>query len=282
MKTRFNRRFEKDKTPSRTVVERYREAVQENGNNDRDDEEEGGLGLVHYRGGKEEFSIGVEYSESADPLDRAVGAKILAQLGWDDQTYPEESVGVLIKLLDDPDPGVVSCAAAAFAHRSDGLAAAIPRLIRLATRKESLIRYGVACGLVGNDNPEAIATLIDLSRDADREVRDYAVFGLGSQTSCDTLEVREALYAAMQDADSEIRGEAMVGLAERGDSRVKDAIFEEWKTDEISILSIEAAEVLGDPDFLPFLREFEEFLDLDEDAHFRDHLQAAIAACGKK
>ena len=275
MKTRFNRKFEKDKTPSRTVLERYREAVR--GNEDQDDEDDSGLGLLHYRGGKEEFNLGVEYSDSSDPIDRALGAKVLAQLGWGDETFKEESIGVLIKLLDDTDANVVYNAALALSHRSTDQA--IPRLVSLSNHEDALIRFGVAHGLAESETPEAIATLIALSKDEDRDVRDYAVFGLGSQTDCDTPEVREALYAALQDADSEIRGEALVGLAERKDSRVKEAILGEWKTDEISILSLEAAEVLGDRDFLPFLREFQELIDPEEDDHISEQLNAAIAAC---
>ena len=257
------------------MVERFREAVNEV--DEQDDEEDAALGLVHYRGGKEEFHIGVEYSESDDALNRAIGAKILAQLGWDDQTFLDESVEILVRLLDDADPNVVYSAAVALSHRSDDRA--IPRLVSLSTHADSLVRFGVAHGLAASDTPEAITALIELAKDEDRDVRDYAVFGLGTRTECDTPELREALYAALQDADSEIRGEALVGLAERKDARVKEAILGEWKTDEVSILSLEAAEVLGDPDFLPLLREFQEMIDSEEEDHVLDQLNAAIAAC---
>jgi len=279
MKRRFNRRFEKDRTASRAVVEQFRASftgLREV--RDKEVEDDSGLGLVHYRGGKEEFRLGVEYSESADPLDRAVGAKILAELGWGDETYLEDSVDVLIRLLADPEAVVVAAAAAAFAHRSDDRA--VPDLVRLVASTDSAIRYGVTVGLAGNDDPDAVAALIILSRDEDREVRDYAVFALGSGTDLDTPAIREALHLAMGDSDSEIRGEALVGLAERKDERVKPALIEEWKTDEISILSLEAAEVLADPDFLPYLEEMGEFLDEETDEYFQEQLAAAITACG--
>ena len=51
MKRRFNRRFEKDRTPSSTVVEQFRAAfpgLREV--RDKDVEEDDGLGLVHFRG----------------------------------------------------------------------------------------------------------------------------------------------------------------------------------------------------------------------------------------
>jgi len=279
MKRRFNRRFEKDRTPSRTVVENFRATftgLREV--RDKEVEEDTGLGLVHYRGRKEEFELGVEYSKSTDALDRAVGAKVLAELGWGDESFLEESVEVLIRLLADGEPVVVSAAAAAFAHRSDDRA--IPDLVRHVPSAEPSIRYGVTVGLAGNDDPDAVAALITLSRDEDREVRDYAVFALGSHTDLDTPELREALHAAMADPDPEIRGEALVGLAERGDERVKPALIEEWKSDEVSILSLEAAEVLGDPDLLPHLEEMGELLDEEADEYFQEQLVAAITACG--
>ena len=279
MKRRFNRRFEKDRTPSRAVVEQFRATFtglkEEKGG---EDEENSGLGLVHYRGRREEFDLGVEYSQKADALDRAVGAKILAELGWGDETFLEESVEVLIRLLHDPEPVVVAAAAAAFAHRSDDRT--VPDLVRLITSPDPSIRYGVTGGLAGNDDPEAVAALVRLSRDEDRDVRDYAVFALGSHTDLDTPALREALYAAMADPDPEIRGEAFVGLAERGDERVKPALLEEWKADEVSVLSLEAAEVLGDPDLLPYLEEMSLLLDEEADEYFQDQLASAIIACG--
>ena len=82
MKRRFNRRFEKDRTPSRAVVEQFRATFtglkEEKGG---EDEENSGLGLVHYRGRREEFDLGVEYSQKADALDRAVGGEDPRRVG---------------------------------------------------------------------------------------------------------------------------------------------------------------------------------------------------------
>lgn len=271
MKTRHNDSYENDPTPSRTVIERYRAVV-------RQEDAEASLTLVSYRGGEEEFLLGVEYCQSADPLDRAVGADVLAQLGWFDQTFLEESVDILIPLLDDSDPYVVYCAAVALGHRSHGRA--IPYLIRHANHDDPLIRYGVVYGLCGHEDPDAIAALIGLTADEDHDVRNWAVFGIGSQIDADTPEIREALFAALKDADMEVRGEGLVGLAKRKDPRAKTAILDEWKLEEISILSIEAAEELGDPDLLESLHKLQYTFDLEEDSYCRSKLHAAVAASG--
>lgn len=274
MNPRYDERYEGDQTPSRAVVERCREAVGKNN-------ERVSLALVHYRGGAEEFRLGVEYCQSADPLDRAIGAGVLGQLGWSDQTFLTESVDVLIPMLSDADPHVVYWAATSLGHRADPRA--IPYLIRQADHQDPQVRFGVVHGLSTHDDPDAIAALITLAADEDHDTRNWAVFGLGSLTDCDTPEIREALYSALKDSDAEIRGEALLGLAVRHDPRAKRAILDEWENEVVGRLSIEAAKELGDPDLLPALRVFRETMDfnleLSDDVSYLDDLEQAIASC---
>ncbi len=56
MKTRYNEHFESNRTPSRSVVEAYREVV---ANEDRDVS----LALVHYRGTCEEYELGLNVTD---------------------------------------------------------------------------------------------------------------------------------------------------------------------------------------------------------------------------
>ncbi len=274
MNPRYDERYEGDQTPSRAVVERCREAICE-------ENAEVHLALVHYRGGEEEFLLGVEYSQSADPLDRAIGADVLGQLGWGDQTFLTESVDVLIPLLNDADPRVIHAAAMSLGHRADPRA--IPYLIKQADHPDPHVRYGIVHGLSTHDDPDAIVALIKLAADEDHDIRNWAVFGLGSLTDCDTPEIREALYSALKDSDSEIRGEALLGLAVRHDPRAKRAILDEWENEVVGRLSIEAAKELGDPDLLPALRGFRETMDfnleLSDDVSYLDYLDQAIASC---
>lgn len=265
--------MEAETTASRTLVAQYRRVVAE------DDHEES-LCVVHYRGGREELDIGLDYAKSADPLDRVVGADVLSQLGWSDLAFLDESVEALIALLEDPDPSVVQAAAFGLGDRADERA--VPHLIRLAGHESSQIRLGIVFGLTGQEVPEAIKTLIRMSADPDEGVRDWATFGIGSQIDADTPEIREALYIRLSDEDPVTRGEALVGLANRRDPRVAPALLKAWEqNDETGILSIEAAETMGDPLLLPQLEKFLATMDWSEDdSYFRNQLLRAIAACG--
>ena len=83
------------------------------------------------------------------------------------------------------------------------------------------MRFSVACALGHFPNdPEAVATLLTLTRDDDSEVRDWAVFGLGVQGDVDSSEIREALLERLTDTDEDVREEAIVGLGKRRDLRM--------------------------------------------------------------
>jgi len=266
-------RYESDLTPSREVARRYREAIY-------DDDRDVSLALLHYRGGEGEFSLGKDFSRSDDAGDRATGADILAQLGWSDQTFQDESVEILTELLGDSDPYVIYCAAVGLGHRS--AQSAIPDLLSLIDHLDPLVRYGVVLGLSGHEDDRAISALIQLAGDEDRDVRNWAVFGLGSQIDTDSPEIRDALRQALGDPDHEIRGEALVGLAKRGDSAIVPGLINEWRDDDVSILSIEAAEETHDSRLFHRLKTFTEILTLDDDPYFSGRLADAIEACKPK
>ena len=273
MKKRHDERYESDNTPSREIARKYSQVIHE-------DERDVSLALIHYRGGEEELLLGKEFCSSDDPGDRATGADILAQLGWGDQNFRSESIEILTRLLDDSDVYVVYCAAVGLGHRS--AASAIPALIRHLDHPDSLVRYGVAFGLLGLEDDRAIAGLIKLAADDDRDVRSWSVFGLGTQIDSDSSAIRKALRNALSDSDHEIRGEALVGLANRRDPTIIPELINEWRDDDVSILSIEAAEETRDPRLFQRLNQFTEILTLDDDPHFASKLADAITACTPK
>jgi hypothetical protein len=273
MKTRWNEPFESDVTSSREVAQRFREAIHD------DDRDARGitLALLHYRGGEDEFLLGKEYSLSLDADDRATGACILAQLGWGDRTFLDESVAILVALLYDRDPYVISRAAIGLGHRA--AKSAIPELLRLIDHVDPQVRNGVTFGLLGHEDDSAIGGLIRLAVDDDRDVKKWAVFGLGSQIEADSLEIREALRRALDDPDNEIRGEALLGLALRGDCSVVERLLDEWSGDYISVLSLEAAEECRDARLYDSLKKFAEDLQPNDDPYYVTRLTSAIEAC---
>ncbi|EDM28006.1 lyase containing HEAT-repeat [Lentisphaera araneosa HTCC2155] len=180
-------------------------------------------------------------------------------------------------MLSDPDTEVLYCTAVALGHRRDPRA--IPHLIKLAKHPCEDVRYGVVHGLLTYEDPIAISCLIDLSKDSDEDVRNWAIFGLGTQIETDTLEIRDALFDSLHDSNDEARGEALIGLAERGDRRVVEALLKEWDREFIGRLSIEAAEKIADPRLLGRLESFAETMDLDDDKTYQNQLNRAIKSC---
>jgi hypothetical protein len=113
---------------------------------------------------------------------------------------------------------------------------AVGPLAGLQSHSEARIRHAVVSSLCGCEEEQAIAALIKRSADHDRDVRNWATFGLGSQIDTDTNAIREALLARLEDEDDEIRGEALVGLARRGDIRVVPAMLKEMEAYETEVL----------------------------------------------
>lgn len=262
--------YENDPRTSEEVVRDYRLAIES-------EDADVSLALVHFRGGRTEFDLGARYARSADSLDREVGADILAQLGWNDRRFPDESVAILLALLHDPAPRVISAAATALGHRQDPRA--IPELLPLLRHPDPSVRLGVVNGLSWHDDAAAIRALAVLAGDEDRDVRNWAAFGLGQLTDLDLPELREALAKLLDDPDPEIRGEALIGLARRRDARVRAPLVRELEGPFYGSWCLEAAELLADPDLLKHLTDLKGRLPV-EDAAFAADFDRAILACG--
>lgn len=235
------------------------------------------LATVHYRGGLTEFRAGVELLASADPRERAAGADVLAQLGWRDRTFLNESVDALLGALRDPEAQVVQSAIFALGHRADPRA--IDALLRFVAHPIADFRYAAVHGLMPHETPTVVDALVELSRDSDRDVRDWATFTLGSQFESDSAALRAALHERLTDPDPEVRGEALLGLARRGDASIAPVVEHELEGEFHGDWAVEAAELLGDPRFLPALRRLYERLDDRDAAYFRGSVESAIASC---
>jgi HEAT repeat protein len=130
---------------------------------------------------------------------------------------------------------------------------------------DQTVRLAVAHALapVAGDPPQAAAieAVMQLMRDEDADVRDWATFSLGSLLEVDTPAIRAALLGRLGDDDEGVSAEALAGLAARGDERANDellsrldaAITRPFENPHVAELLLEAAEQLGDARFLPAL-----------------------------
>lgn len=268
--TRWSEAHEAVTTPSEELVQIARRNIGAN-------IYESDLATVHYRGGQTEFDLGRKYALSDDPLDRCTGANILGKLGWDEGTFHDESVDLLLQLVTDNHLQVVVAAAYALGHRHTPRG--IPNLLPLIEHPDEPVRFAALSGLTGLEEPAAIEALVRLTRDKADQVRDWAVFGLGSMIEVDTPQIRDALFAVLDDPYRQVRGEAMTGLAVRHDPRVLPVLIRELEGEFHDTWCVEAAEAMADPQLLPLLVKMRVSLSPKNAAEFGRRFDDAIRAC---
>ena len=239
------------------------------------------VSVLHERGNRAAFEAARELCASDDPDERAWGMRILAQLGVPERSFPAESLALLLRLLErEKDADLLAEIGFALGHIGD--VRAVGALARLSRHPSSDVRYSVVHALLGQEAALAIRTLIELSSDDNRSVRDWATFGLGTQIDTDTSEIREALLARLADEDNETRGEAFIGLARRKDERVtgplirelSGSLLREQPPERAATLAVEAARDNGDPRLYPVLIRLREWWGQENEL-----LEEAIANC---
>lgn len=255
----------------------HKESDDDDENEEKEDKYWRIIGELHKRGSSCEFNAAKTLTESKDIVERQIGANILGQLGWLEKTFHEESIAILIPLLSDEADDVIASAAFSLGHRNDPRG--IPYLVRLIGHNNPRVRFGVVSGLSGFDDERAVDALIQLSRDSDYDVRNWATFGLGSLCNMDTEELRKALIERLSEEDHEIRGEALIGLARLKDENVKEAIMKELMGEFHGSWVLEATELMGDPEFCPLLRKLRVHIENEEDSYFLKDVDNAILAC---
>ena len=195
--------------------------------------------------------------KSKDPLSRARGADVLAQLGktadHTSNSFPDESYSVITDLLQrETEPQPLAAGIAALGHLDNPLA--VPLITNFSSHPSPEVRFDVAFALGCFPNePRSAETLLRLTQDTDEDVRDWATFGLGVLGNTDSDEIREALVRRLNDSDEDVREEAMVGLGKRNDQRVLSSrrtesfkdLVRKWRRDpsEESIGRLSATDV---------------------------------------
>lgn len=200
-------------------------------------------------GNREVFDRAAAWCTSRNPLERARGADVLAQLGTTEHlsnAYPQESFVVISALVQaEREPIPLRAAIHALGHIGNPLA--VPLLAPYRTDSDPEIRFAIACAL-GKfpDDPVAVEALLPLTRDADDDVRDWATFGIGALGKLDSGDIRDALVSRLNDSFEDVRQEAMVGLARLKDERVLPSLLIDLERPAVADIIIDAAaEMLG-------------------------------------
>jgi len=233
--------------------------------------------VLHFRATNEVLQKAELLCLSAETRERKLGVDILGQLGVPDRAFPDECFQVLTRSLrNETQPEVLEAIGVACGHLHDDRT--VELLAPLRCHLSADVRLGVVNGISRQNSPMAIDFLIELSRDEDDEVRDWATFGLGSMIDTDTPEIREALVSRLEDRNDDARGEALVGLARRKDERVIEPLIRELTSENVGLLALEAAEEVASHRLLPSLLLLKEAWSEDQDRH-TGRLDDALRSC---
>lgn len=245
-----------------------------------DDEESGWAAVVALLGQDMEpvLQRTLVWTTSAVPNERRRAADLLGQLGEARAAAsirPHCADALLQMVATEVEASVLSSIGTALGHLHD--ARAVKAMAPFATHASEDVRLGVVLALSVHE--AGVDTLIQLSADTDEDVRNWATFALGSQLEeVDTPSLRDALVARLEEADGEVRGEALLGLALRKDPRVIEPLRRELASGIITVLAIEAAQRLGDPQFAPALRAELDAAPATAPQHWRNALEEALLA----
>lgn len=179
---------------------------------------------LHRNGDREVFDRAAAWCISPDAPKRDRAADILCQLRPPEAQsgnvlFASESLDLITHAMEtEADDRVLSSQLYALGHlRQPG---SVPSIVRYANSPNEDIRYAVAWALSSfHDEPDANAALVTLADDSDGDVRDYALFVLGSLGESDTLALRDLFVLHLDDSFSDAKEEAIAALAKRRDIR---------------------------------------------------------------
>lgn len=195
--------------------------------------------------------------KSNDYKEKKVGIDVLCQLGTNRKKFVKEFLKQIFKILKtENDEALISSCLFAIGHNNKNLnVSQIRFLTQFKNSKSKNIRYALVFSQLALKNEESMNSLLFLMKDKSPQVRDWATFGIGTQTDIDSEIIRESLYKNCFDKDEQTKSEAIVGLVNRNDKRAFDIIENELEKNNVgslifdTILNIENGEI-----FLPKLK----------------------------
>jgi HEAT repeat protein len=208
---------------------------------------------------------------------RQAAAQILAQLGYaQEYPYGQRSHPILLALLADSNVEVIVATLYAFGHLKIG----DPKQLAIfVSHHDNEIRCAAASALEGREDSVSVEGVIKLSRDSDRDVRNWATFYLSWLDEVENPEIDNALFERTSESDAEIRGEALIGLAKRQNMRVLEPLKTELAGEFHGAWCIEAAHELKNFELKPLLVELKYRLSAQDTEAFGKELEEAIDSC---
>ena len=212
---------------------------------------------LHSRPNMDVFARSVAFVNSGNVKKQIIGIDVLAQLGLPLRPFLKDTLELCFNLLKPEDNHMVVVALLyAIGHNNENLNnQQIEKICKCTGLQNSSIKQALVFSLLGIDNAKAIEVLITLSDDRNKNVRNWATFGLGSQIKANNQKIRDALWRRTKDKYQETKLEAILGLARRKDKKVKEIIQSELVGGEFGTLLFESILQLNDDIFLPSLRE---------------------------
>jgi HEAT repeat protein len=209
------------------------------------------------RPSEELFLKCVDLVKSKKHKSRTLGIDILAQLGTPPRPFLKRTIRLYFDLLDnEKNFEVLMSLLYAIGHNNEKLSKAqVDKLCSFANTENNFVKEGLVSALLGVDDLKVIGTLIELSTDKLNHIRNWATFGIGTQTARNSKKIRDALWDRVSDKHQETKLEAILGLAKRKDKRVNEIIKKELIEGEYGTLLLEAIIETGDKQFLPLLRQ---------------------------
>lgn len=174
------------------------------------------------RGDEDTYRALCKLCVSEDPREREFGVDAIAQFGvrGDTKPYLERTLPLLERMtITESHPQVLRSVLAALGHQGDPRA--LPLVLELINRpghKRTMTDAIALADVLTPDHAEGLALLIEMTRDDDPDVRDWATAGLAA-LDADTPEIRAALADRLDDEVLRAAAEAASGLARRGDPR---------------------------------------------------------------
>lgn len=240
---------------------------------------------LHLRPDVEVFDQANAWSNDVDPDRRQAAADILAQLGSGTLTnvleYPfaSQSEPIIDRLLGDRNMEVVSSAL----HACGRLNICEPKkIVKFTTHEDPLVRYSTVHALDTRSDPMSLDAQIALSRDHDRDVRNWATFYLGILDEVQNPRIDQALLERLAELDPEIRGEALIGLARRKNPLVIEPLKSELAGEFYGGWAIDAAWELKSPELIPSLEKLGDKLSAEDKEYFKKEIINAIAECNNQ